>query len=168
MLNLLTPKKYVQSIHEIDLDKLRSLGIKAIFSDLDNTLVPWDSDKANPELLAWLAKVKAQGFKVCLVSNAVSDRVRSFTMQLQIPGWHKAGKPFARGFRAAMQALGVSAVETALIGDQVFTDMLGGNRLGMYTILVVPMSKNEFIGTKIVRRVERVLLRHLRRKGALS
>ncbi len=168
MLQFLTPKKYVQSIHEIDLDKLRQLGIRAIFSDLDNTLVPWDCDQANPELLEWLAKVKAQGFKVCLVSNAVSDRIRSFTTQLEIPGWHKAGKPFSRGFRAAMQTMGVSAVETALIGDQVFTDMLGGNRLGMYTILVVPLSKNEFIGTKIVRRVERVVLRYLQRKGALS
>ncbi len=80
---------------------------------------------------------------------------------LGIPGLSKANKPSRRAFLQALDLLGSRPEQAAMIGDQVFTDVLGGNRLGLYTILVVPLCRREFLGTRVLRLVERVILRNL-------
>ncbi len=166
MLDLLRPNLYVESFHHIDFDYLRQQGIKAICSDLDNTLVAWESEVANPELLDWLKKARAAGFELYLISNAVPKRFEHFTRLLGVKGISNAGKPRKRAFLQALRDLGRSAEEVALVGDQIFTDVLGGNRVGLFTILVVPLSKKEFLGTRIMRRLERVVMRWLSLKKA--
>jgi HAD superfamily phosphatase (TIGR01668 family) len=161
MLTKLRPDMYVESIYHIDFDTLKLLGVDTIITDLDNTLVPWVEKDVNPRLMGWLQDIRSQGFKVCLVSNAVETRVDSFRQAMGVPGISKANKPLNRAFLQALSILGSDADKTAVIGDQVFTDVLGGNRLGLYTILVVPISKQEFIGTRFVRVVERWVLRWL-------
>jgi len=165
MKHLLLPSMYVESIYHIDLSKLRAKGIDTIISDLDNTLVPWVESHVNPELRGWLEDLKVQGFKVCLVSNAVEKRIAHFRAELNVPGISRANKPSRRAFRQALRLLNSRPETTAMIGDQIITDVLGGNRLGLFTILVVPLSKKEFIGTKIGRLLERWLLRHLVPQG---
>lgn len=162
MLELLRPRLYVESIHNIDLQELKRRGIKAICCDLDNTLVPWASDQAHPELIAWLQAVRDAGLEVFLVSNAVPRRLQHFLQLLGVRGIAKAGKPRRRAFLQALAELNLPARQVALVGDQIFTDVLGGNRVGMYTILVVPLSRQEFIGTRLVRQLERLVLRQLR------
>jgi len=159
--SLLLPKLYVESIFCLDLEKLKALGIDTIITDLDNTLVPWVEHEANPTLLAWLEQLRARGFKVCLVSNALEQRIAHFRQVLGIPGLSKANKPSRRAFLQALDLLGSRPEQAAMIGDQVFTDVLGGNRLGLYTILVVPLCRREFLGTRVLRLVERVILRNL-------
>jgi len=159
--SLLVPKLYVESIFHIDLELLKSHGIEAIITDLDNTLVPWVECQSNPRLLEWLAQVQQAGFKVCLVSNALERRLGHFRTALGIPGFSRANKPSRRAFLQALALLGSSPKNTAMIGDQVFTDILGGNRLGLYTILVPPLCQREFLGTRILRLVERLVLRNL-------
>ncbi|MBT9136533.1 MAG: Phosphoglycolate phosphatase [Firmicutes bacterium] len=161
MPSLLLPKLYVESIFCLDLEKLKALGIDTIITDLDNTLVPWVEHEANPTLLAWLKELRARGFKVCLVSNALEQRIAHFRQVLGIPGLSKANKPSRRAFLQALDLLGSRPEQAAMIGDQVFTDVLGGNRLGLYTILVVPLCRREFLGTRVLRLVERVILRNL-------
>lgn len=156
------PDMYVSSLNNIDIDRLKEQGIKAIIFDLDNTLVPWNSNQLKPETAQWFAKLKQAGFKTCILSNNSKERVEAMSGMLAIPALHKAAKPRRRAFYRALQMLGVKAEQTAMVGDQVFTDVLGGNRLGLYTILVVPMSKREFIGTRINRQLEKLVLRRIK------
>ncbi len=161
-MSIFYPDMYVSSLNNIDIDKLKQQGIKAIFFDLDNTLVPWGSDELADETAEWFVKLRDAGFKTCIVSNNSEDRVSRLCRRLGIPGIHKAAKPRRKAFRQALQALNVAPHEAAMVGDQVFTDVLGANRLGLYSVLVVPMSKHEFIGTRINRRLEKLVLRRIK------
>ncbi|MCL4424967.1 MAG: YqeG family HAD IIIA-type phosphatase [Firmicutes bacterium] len=158
ILDLLRPAAFFSSIYQIDLDRLQKRGIKGLIFDLDNTIVEWGSPVAGEELLAWFKALRERGFLSCLLSNNSPARVNYFAGRLGIPGIYKAGKPRRRSYRAALELLGTAPQETAIIGDQVFTDILGGNRLGLYTILVTPLSQREFLGTRLVRRLERLVL----------
>lgn len=165
MFKKLTPDLYVKSVFHIDLDDLHKRGIKAIITDLDNTLVAWDDPLPNEKLLGWLKGVQGSGFSVYIVSNNSKERVRKFAEAFGVPAISKATKPRRGAFRTACDELGVKPEEAAVVGDQIFTDVLGGNRLGLYTILVVPVSGKEFIGTKFVRTIERFVLRSLKKRG---
>lgn len=165
MFKKLAPDLYVKSIYHIDLEELHRRGIRAIITDLDNTLVAWDDPLPNQRLIAWLKGAQAKGFSVYIVSNNSRDRVQKFARAFGVPAISKAIKPRRGAFRTACEAMGVEPKEAAIVGDQVFTDVLGGNRLGAYTILVVPVSDREFFGTKIMRMLERLVLRRLKAWG---
>lgn len=167
-MRILRPAEYRESIFHIDLDKLKQKGIRAILLDLDNTLVKWNAPEPTEELRRWLEKVKALGFETCIVSNNSGSRVSHFAAKVGVPFIPKATKPRRKGFREAMARLGVRPEETAVVGDQIFTDVWGGNRSGAHTILVMPIAKQEFFGTKIVRLAERWVLRRLDRRGWLA
>jgi hypothetical protein len=102
-------------------------------------------------------RLHAVGLAGCIVSNNFSLRVRQVGELLGLPvvGW--AVKPVPVGFWRAMSIMGTTPATTALVGDQLFTDVLGGNLVGMYTILVEPLSTEEFPTTKLVRRLERLI-----------
>lgn len=167
-MQLLLPAEYRPSIHAVDLYSLKDRGIRGMIVDLDNTLVAWDHPDPTPEVRDWLETVQGTGIRPCIVSNNGPNRVRNFSRDLQVPAIASAAKPRRRSFREAMRLLGTEPYETAVVGDQIFTDVLGGNRLGLYTILVVPVTRREFIGTRLVRHVERAVLSYLARKGHLS
>lgn len=166
-MQLLCPRLYVNSVQQIDLEALWLAGIKGIIVDLDNTLVPWNEDAEYPEAVAWLAKVKDAGFKVCIVSNNRPRRAQTLAGTFDVPFIWQAVKPRRRAFRKAMRMMELSSSQTAVVGDQVFTDILGGNRLCLYTILVRPLKKQEFIGTRLVRQVEKIVLYLLRKRRKL-
>ncbi len=168
MLQLLCPRLFVNSVHQIDLEALKQTGIKGIIVDLDNTLVPWNEDAEFPKAVAWLKKVKDAGLSVCIVSNNHPRRAKTLAGTFDIPFIWQAVKPRRRAFRKAMRIMKLRQSQTAVVGDQVFTDILGGNRLGLYTILVRPLKKQEFIGTRLVRQVEKIILFTLRRSGQLK
>ncbi|MCU6709550.1 YqeG family HAD IIIA-type phosphatase [Paenibacillus sp. J5C_2022] len=166
MLEKLLPNMRVNSVYDIDLEELGARGVKGIITDLDNTLVGAKEPLATPELVKWLDKVKAAGFRVVILSNNNSLRVSSFAAPLQVPFLHKARKPIAKSFRRALNMLGLKAEETVMIGDQMLTDVLGGNRMGLYTILVTPIAPlDEGFTTLINRRIERIALSRLRKRG---
>lgn len=163
MLSRLYPQKYVATLFQIDLAELKRVGIKAILFDIDNTLIPWDRQHLDPAIETWFRKLPEQGFKVCFVSNNNENRVATLSNILQVPGVHKARKPLRSGLRKALTIVGTKAQETAMVGDQVFTDVLAGNRLGLYTILVTPLAGKEFLGTKINRQLEKLILRRIKK-----
>jgi len=168
MLRLLCPASYVPSIFDVDVNALAGAGVKGIILDLDNTLIHWKSDTPGPEILDWFKMLKAKGLRACIVSNNMGPRVRHMAGLFGIPSVPRAAKPRRRAFREAMELMGTSPQETAVVGDQVFTDILGANRLGLLSVLVVPISSREFVGTRLVRAVERLVLSHLARKGMLK
>lgn len=164
MLKRLIPQMYISSVLKIDPQKLVNKGIRGMIIDIDNTIVPWASFDLSLAVAQWLERVKASGIVICVVSNAKSQRVTRLITPLGIPAIPKAGKPMARSFRKAMKILQTTPRQTAVVGDQLFTDILGGNRLKLYTILVAPMSKKEFFGTRLMRQLERPFLRKIKRK----
>lgn len=168
MLNNFLPNEYVKSIYEISISDLKERGIKAVITDLDNTLVEWDRPDATPELRDWFEEVKRQGISVTIVSNNNENRVKAFADPLGIPFIFEARKPLIRAFKRAMLEMKVSKDEVVVIGDQLLTDVLGGNRSGLHTILVVPVAQTDGAITKINRFIERRILSFMKRKGMLN
>lgn len=158
MIQVLQPQLFVQSIYDIDLDRLVDKGVRGLILDLDNTLVGWNQPQASDELLAWLKEVNRRRLKTCIVSNNMSDRVEKFGKHIGVMAIAKAAKPRRRAFRLAMRKMGTRHNQTAVVGDQVFTDILGGNRLQLFTILVRPINEREYWTTQLVRRLERAVL----------
>lgn len=149
------PNDYISSIFEIDIESLKKQGIKGLIFDIDNTLVPYDVEAPTKEIIKFFKELRENGFKICLLSNNTKERVIRFNQGLKIFAIHKARKPLVRNFKRAMQLLETDKHSTAIVGDQIFTDVYGGNRAGLTTILVAPVSdKDEWI-TKIKRGVER-------------
>ncbi len=161
-LEIFRPNLMAESVTSVDTADLWGLGIRALLLDLDNTLVPWHRYDVPESVLAWLREAESQGMRLCIVSNTrYPGRLKRLAEQLQLPfvkGWLK---PRRSAFRPALELLGAAPDQAAVIGDQLLTDILGGNRLGLYTILVKPLGRREFFGTKISRIFERAILRAL-------
>lgn len=168
MLNLFLPNKHVQSIYDIEPDFLKEIGKKGIIVDLDNTLVPWNVKTATEEVIAWLEKMKEADIQVTIFSNNNEARVTMFAEPLGTPFIYKANKPLQRAFRRTRREMQLKREEIVVIGDQLLTDVLGGNRAGYYTILVVPIVQSDAAITKFNRRLERRILNHFYRKGKLT
>jgi len=164
LFNKLYPKQHLNSIFELDPRGLHGLGIKGIIIDMDNTLVPRYDRTVSPRLAEWLNGMKEERFRLCIVSNNTAEKGGNLARQLGIPAYWYAVKPRRRAFRKALRALDLSADEVAVIGDQIITDVLGGNRLGLYTILVTPISEKEVFWTRALRWFERLVLSYLKRK----
>jgi HAD superfamily phosphatase (TIGR01668 family) len=159
--HLLQPKKIYRSVFEISFEDLQKGGVRGVIVDLDNTLTEWQNPELSQEAVDWLMRLRKAGFQVCLVSNNSPRRVEEVAQRLGLPFVARAQKPRRKSFRRALEIMKTRPEETAVIGDQIFTDILGGNRLGLYTILVPPISDKEFIGTRLVRIIERWVIQHL-------
>jgi len=138
---------------------LVKLKIKGLIIDVDNTITEWNSPELKQEVYDWFSQLKARNIRACIASNNSQARVIGIAKSLGIPAISKAGKPRRRSFLQAMQAINTLPEATAVIGDQLFTDILGGKRLGLYTILVKPINSKEFVGTRLMRQLEKIVLK---------
>lgn len=168
MLKKFLPKKYVKDIFEINPKELKKLGIKGIITDLDNTLVAWNEPKATEKVIEWFDNLKENGLDVIIISNNNEERVKTFSDPLTIPYIYSARKPLKRSFLKAAERMKLQNKEVAVIGDQLLTDVLGGNRGGFYTILVVPIVETDAPITKFNRFIERRILNYFRKKGKIN
>lgn len=157
MFNKLRPDHYYQDIFAIDLMELKAEGIKGLICDIDNTIIPWSEEIIMKEVADWFDETKEMGFSTCLLSNGKDKRVKNLGQELSIPAVGLAVKPSKRAFKAAQKILKLEKEEIAVIGDQIFTDIFGGNRMGFKTILVDPLSKKEFFTTMFIRKIERLV-----------
>jgi uncharacterized protein len=163
------PNEHVKSILDITPNHLKDMGIKGIITDLDNTLVEWDRPNATPQLIKWLEDMKKNNILVTIVSNNRSQtRVKVFSDPVQIPFIYQAKKPMGRAFHKAISQMNIKREEAVVIGDQLLTDILGGNRSGFHTILVVPVAQTDGFFTKFNRFVERRILNWFRKKGMIQ
>lgn len=168
MLSRLAPDQYLGSAMDVDLAALKADGVEGLIVDLDNTLVPRYESEPSDELKRWLLRVSEANLAVVIVSNNWTARVGAIAEELGVSIVKGAGKPLAKAFRQGMKILGTTPEETAVIGDQLFTDVLGGNRLGLHTVLVVPLSEKEMLHTRVLRRLEVRVLGLLAKKQMIG
>ena len=154
------PTVYSSNIYAIPYQKLKDKNIKYLLFDLDNTIIPSNKEKLDDDTILFFKKLQEQ-FEVIIVSNSLKKRVKSIAEQLQIPYYSFALKPMKKTFRILKQQYHCEYAEMAMIGDQWYTDILGGNRLHLCTILVDPVSEYDFFMTKVNRYFEKKLLKSL-------
>lgn len=133
--DILFPHEYAPGVFSIDYEELYRLGYRAILFDIDNTLVHHGYD-SNEEVDALFRRIHKIGLKTLLLSNNGQERISRFCANIDTPFISNADKPNPRNYRKAVQMLGVGREETVVIGDQIFTDILGANLSGMPSILV--------------------------------
>ncbi|MDI3311404.1 MAG: YqeG family HAD IIIA-type phosphatase [Thermoanaerobacterium sp.] len=155
----LIPDMYANSIYDIDFENLKKKGITSLIFDIDNTLVPQKVLNPDRRVINLFKFLKSKGFKVCLISNNTTKRVNNFTKDTGVKGISWAIKPRKSAFYKALEMLDSTPDETAIVGDQIFTDILGGHRVGLFTILVRPLSSEEFGWTKFMRKLEKRVLK---------
>ncbi len=155
---MLRPDLYYSSVQSIDLADLWGRGVRHLLVDLDNTLLPRDTNVVSDEARSWVYRVVQEGFSVCLVSNNWHERVSRVARELGLSLVPRALKPLPFAFRRGMRLLGAKPRSTAVVGDQVFTDILGGNLCGLTTVLVVPLSESDLPHTLFLRFIERRVL----------
>lgn len=168
MLKKFLPDEFAKDIFHIKADALKERGIKGVITDLDNTLVAWDCPEATPEIVEWLAGMQNAGIRVTIVSNNNHLRVNAFSEPIQIPFIAKANKPLGGAFRRALKLMGTRKEETVVIGDQLLTDIFGGNRRGLHTILVIPVATSDAKITSFNRKLEAKIMGRLKQRGLIT
>ncbi len=152
------PTSYAERISEIDIAKLGVAGIRGALIDLDNTLVGYRTHEPLPEESAWIARAQAAGIQVVMLTNNGRPWAREVAELLNIPIVPNARKPLQGGYRRALALMQLPKEAVIVIGDQLFTDILGARICGLDTILVPPLSKHDPWNTHWLRRFERVVL----------
>ncbi len=163
MLERFYPDEWVESAYGIPYKTLYESGIRGVIFDIDNTLVPHGAP-ADERALSLFAGLHGLGMKTCLVSNNKEPRVEPFAKQVDSGYICKAGKPKAKGYRMAMEQMGTDAGSTVFVGDQIFTDVYGANRAGLYTYLTKPIDPREEIQIVLKRYLEAVVLYFYKRR----
>lgn len=151
------PKEYVDSTYIINFDSFAKKGYRGVIFDIDNTLVPHDAP-ADEKAKKLFAHLKELGMEACLLSNNKEPRVVMFNRDVQVNAIHKGGKPGREGYRKAMELMGTNEQNTLFVGDQLFTDVWGANRTGIYSILVKPIHPKEEIQIVLKRYLEKIVL----------
>lgn len=156
------PDIYQDSIYTINYEKLLEQGIKCLLFDLDNTLVPYNIKEYNDTIKELFNKLKSLGFTIIIFSNSPKNRVKNFKGDLEVEYKSCAKKPSCRSFEEIMINYKFSENEIAIVGDQLLTDILGGNKSGVTTILVNPVDSYDPIWTKFSRFIEKRIMQKLR------
>lgn len=163
MLEHFYPDEWVDSTYNIDFEKLFADGYRSIIFDIDNTLVPHGAD-ADQRAIALFDRLKAIGFKICLVSNNKKPRVERFNKDVNVNYIFKAQKPYSKSYYIASILMRTSVSSTVCIGDQLFTDIYGGNMSDIHTILVNPINPKEEIQIVLKRYLEAIVLHFYKKK----
>ncbi len=157
MRHLLYPSKTSESTYEIPFEDLYKKGYRGVIFDIDNTLVPHGAP-ADERAVLFFDMLHRIGYDTVLLSNNKESRVSSFADAVKSKYIYKAGKPMRKGYIRAMERMGTKPSTTLFVGDQIFTDVWGANRVGIHTYLVKQIDKKEEIQIILKRRLEAVVL----------
>ena len=138
------PAIITDALPDITPDILEERGIRLLMLDFDNTIVPYTTSTPEPLMEQWLLDMKQTDIQLCVVSNSKKDRVKLFCENYAIPCITHAKKPFTKGIRECLAKFGIPASEAAIVGDQIYTDTLGGNLSGITPILVKAIDNHNF------------------------
>ncbi len=161
MISLVTPNLQIDNVLELTVDRVRSLHLDGLLLDMDCTLKDYHERQCNPAVIQWIRTLSSSGIQLCILSNAKLERLMPLVETIGIPFVAKAFKPLPFGCKAGLQKLQLSAGRTAMVGDQLFSDVLAGRLAGLFTILVRPTSLEEPWFTRIKRPMERRVLRRI-------
>lgn len=159
------PDIYQKSIYTVNYSKLLSRGIRCLLFDLDNTIIAKGDNKLPQKAKDLFINLKQKGFKVIIFSNSPKSKVKKFQKFFDIDCYHSVKKPLSNNFIKLLQDYKFDINEVAIIGDQIMTDILGGNKVGITTILVNPISEKDIIFTKFNRIVENRIMEKLKNKN---
>ena len=162
------PDFYLDDICALDAEFLRSRALKGLILDVDNTLAPRGSPRPSERVFAHIMELRANGIKVCLISNNGSERVSVFNEHLALPVYPKAGKPSAKAPLRAARDMGLPPESVAVAGDQIFTDVLAGKRAGMTAVLIKPIEPFENPFFCIKRLLELPFIHYRKKHGGIS
>lgn len=155
---MLGPNRFAPRLHDVPHAELEQAGIRGLIVDLDNTLLGFRETELGQEHLTWVAEAHDRGFKIVMLSNNFSVRVKTIAAQLKVECIPNALKPLPFGFIRALRRLNMPRRAVAVVGDQLFTDVLGGKMCGLYTILTEPIESKDFAITQMFRFFERLML----------
>lgn len=161
LISNLYPTYIYNKVEEIPYFVFDKYNIQLVMLDMDNTLIDGYA-KYNDELKKWVKGLKKKGIKLYILSNSYSkNTVKEIARKLGMQYYLGANKPFLKGFSYILEKENVIKQNAIMIGDQIFTDIWGGNRFGVKTILVKPIGKKESILTKVKRPFEKIILRNI-------
>lgn len=143
LINLLKPRLCVESVLDLTPARLRELRLEGLLLDVDCTLKRYRQSAVNPEVAAWLDSLRAAGLRLCLVSNGRARRIAPLAAALDLPFVAKALKPLPMGCRRALRKLELPRERVAMVGDQIYADVMAGRLAGLFTILVRPLHPEE-------------------------
>lgn len=155
------PDIYAKSIYDINYDALVSRGIKCVLFDLDNTLLPPRTKDISKKLAEFVKQVKTTKLRFIIYSNSSKKRVTEVATKLDLEGVYLALKPYRGKFDKLIQKYEYNQSEVAIAGDQLLTDIVFGNKMGITTILVNPLSLNDCLFTRFNRMRERSIYKKL-------
>lgn len=159
----LYPKELLSSVEEISIELIKNNKLKALILDVDNTLIDY-AKNLSEEKIKWAKGLKGQGVKLYILSNSnKKEKVKNVANKLEIPYILFAKKPFKKGFLKIQKELNLKPEEIGVVGDQIFTDIIGGNRCKMFTILVEPIDKKDLLITAWKRPIEERIKRKFRK-----
>lgn len=151
----LRPDHIFGTFREVTPDFCRQNGIRAIISDIDNTLVTYDDAEPTPDVRAWMTALAEAGVSVAFVSNNDHERVELFNRSLGVPAFAKGGKPLTGGLKRALSALGADKSEAVLLGDQLLTDVMAAKRFGIRAVAVPPIKDKKSLFFRAKRAIEK-------------
>ena len=149
------PDKQYTKVTEITIEELNALGVKGLILDIDNTLTVRDHPEVSPEVKQWLNFLKCHFIKLAVVSNNKRERVEPFARKLGIMYFSRSMKPLKKGLRQAQKMFHLDAAQIAVVGDQIYTDVLGAKRCGMKALLVQPIQLETGTFFRLKRKMER-------------
>lgn len=152
------PDRYVSRLASLSVEELKNRGIRGLIVDLDNTLMGFRQTELEADHLEWVQRVHEHGLRIVMVSNNFTERVSGIAAQLGVESISNALKPLPFAVMRAMRILGMPRGQIAMVGDQLFTDVLCGKLCGLYTILTEPIENKDFALTKVFRFFERLML----------
>lgn len=158
------PNSYLKNIREVDFALLQQNHIKGLILDVDNTLIDYYRHLPK-ETVEWCNELKRRGIKMCILSNSnKKEKVKQVAQALKLPYYNFAMKPLKRGFKKARQQLGLPNEQIGVIGDQIFTDVIGANRCHMFSILVDPIMEKDIFVTILKRPLENWIKKNYQKK----
>lgn len=161
---ILYPDGYFKKVEEITTKYLQENKINALILDVDNTLIDYQRN-LEESVIKWAEEIKKQGIKLYILSNTNhKEKVEEVAKKIEIPYRNLAKKPFKTGFLKVQNDLKEKAENIAVVGDQIFTDIVGGNRCGMFTILVEPINPKDFWYTAWKRPIEKKIKNRYQKK----
>lgn len=168
MFEKFVPDIYEKSIYTIDYKILKKRGIKCLIFDLNNTIAPHNLKKPHKKIKDLFEELKDMKFKIIIMSNETKKRVEPFKDILGVDSAYFSMKPLKRKYKRVLKLYSYKDTEIACVGDQLITDIIGANRMGFTSILINPISTNEFFTTRISRFFENIIIKHLTKEKLLK
>ena len=165
MKDLLTPDYMFGHFYEVTPAFLASIGVRAVLSDIDNTLAPYEQDEPDDRIREWVRSLSECGIRIALVSNNHAPRVELFNRELGLLAYPDSGKPGKKTLLCAMKEMGVTKEETAMLGDQLLTDAYAGKHIGLPAIIVPPIKDKTNLFFRFKRWCERPFIRKYAKKN---